>query len=112
MEIAERTVGQVSILDVSGRITLTQDHAFLKTKINSMIESGQTRVLVNLAEVSYIDSAGLGELLRAFTTIREAGGSLKLENASKRMHDLLSATKLLTVFQVFDSEPAAISSFS
>ena len=112
MQIDERTVGSVKVLDVTGQITFTQGDMLLKDKIHSMLHQGHKKILNNLAGVSYIDSAGLGELVGSYTTVTRAGGSLKLENVTKRMHDLLSITKLLTVFETFDKEQDAVQSFS
>ena len=112
MQIDERTVGNVKVLDVTGQITFTQGDMLLKDKIHSMLHQGHKKILINLAGVSYIDSAGLGELVGSYTTVTRAGGSLKLENVTKRMHDLLSITKLLTVFETFDKEQDAVQSFS
>ena len=112
MQIDERTVGSVKVLDVTGQITFTQGDMLLKDKIHSMLHQGHKKILINLAGVSYIDSAGLGELVGSYTTVTQAGGSLKLENVTKRMHDLLSITKLLTVFETFDKEQDAVQSFS
>lgn len=112
MQINERMVGSVKVLDVTGQITFTQGDALLKDKIHSMVNQGHKKILVNLAGVSYVDSAGLGELVGAFTTVARAGGSMKLENITKKMHDLLAITKLLTVFETFDKEQDAVQSFS
>ncbi len=113
MQIAERSAGHVKVLDLSGQITLTKgDDQLLKDKINSLVHQGHTHILVNLAGVTAMDSAGLGELVGSYTTVTKAGGSLKLVNLTKRLHDLLSITKLLTVFDTFDSEPDALRSFT
>jgi len=113
MQIAERSAGNVKVLDLSGPITLMKgDDQLLKDKINSLVHQGQKNILVNLAGVTAMDSAGLGELVGAYTTVAKAGGSMKLVNLTKRLHDLLSITKLLTVFDTFDSEQAALQSFS
>lgn len=112
MQIEQRTVGSVMILDLKGKITLGEGDEALKDKINSLILQGHKRMLLNLADVPYIDSAGLGEIVRTYTTVSRQGGQLKLVNLTKRITDLLSITKLLTVFETFDSEPEAIKSFS
>jgi anti-sigma B factor antagonist len=112
MEIEERTVGDVMVLDLKGRITLGEGDELLKDKVNSLVNQGHRKVILNLAQVPYIDSAGLGEIVRTYTTVSRQGGSLKLLNLTKRITDLLSITKLLTVFETFDSEPDAIRSFS
>lgn len=112
MQIEERTVGNVVILDLKGKITLGEGDELLKDKVNSLINQGQKKIILNLAEVPYVDSAGLGEIVRTYTTVSRQGGSLKLLNLTKRIADLLSITKLLTVFEVFESENDAVKSFS
>ena len=111
MKIDERSVGSVKVLDLTGQIKFTQGDEMLKDKIHSVVHQGSTKILVNLAGVDYVDSAGLGELVGAYTTVTKAGGHMKLLNLTKKMHDLLSITKLLTVFETFDSEQEAIKSF-
>lgn len=111
MEIAERTVNEVTILDLKGKMTLGEGDELLKEKINSMLAAGRKKLLLNLEGVPYIDSAGLGEVVRTYTTVSRQGGSLKLLNLTKRIEDLLSITKLLTVFETFDSETEAVQSF-
>jgi anti-sigma B factor antagonist len=111
MQIEERSVGDVTILDLKGKMTLGEGDELLKDKINSLIHQGQRKLLLNLEGVPYIDSAGLGEIVRTYTTVSRQGGNLKLVNLTKRITDLLSITKLLTVFETFDSEPEAVSSF-
>jgi anti-sigma B factor antagonist len=112
MQIEERTVGDVVVLDVKGRITLGEGDELLKDKVNSILNQGHRKIVLNLAEVPYIDSAGLGEIVRTYTTVSRQGGSLKLLNLTKRITDLLSITKLLTVFETFESENDALRSFS
>lgn len=112
MEIAERTVGDVTVLDLKGKMTLGEGDELLKDKINSLLANGQKKLVLNLEGVPYIDSAGLGEIVRTYTTVSRQGGSLKLLNLTKRIEDLLSITKLLTVFETFDSEADAVKSFS
>ena len=112
MEIVERTVSDVTVLDLKGKMTLGEGDELLKDKINSLLASGKKKLLLNLEAVPYIDSAGLGEVVRTYTTVSRQGGSLKLLNLTKRIEDLLSITKLLTVFETFDTEPEAIKSFS
>jgi anti-sigma B factor antagonist len=111
MQIEERIVGDVTILDLKGKMTLGEGDELLKDKINSLIHQGQKRLLLNLEGVPYIDSAGLGEIVRTYTTVSRQGGNLKLLNLTKRITDLLSITKLLTVFETFDSEKEAVASF-
>jgi anti-sigma B factor antagonist len=112
MQIEERVVGEVTILDLKGKITLGEGDEALKDKINSLIMQNRKRILLNLADVPYIDSAGLGEIVRTYTTVSRQGGQLKLVNLTKRITDLLSITKLLTVFETFESEPEALKSYS
>ena len=112
MQIDERTVGDVMVLDVKGKVTLGEGDEMLKDKVNSLVSQGNKKIVLNLAEVPYIDSAGLGEIVRTYTTVSRQGGSLKLLNLTKRITDLLSITKLLTVFETYDSESEAIRSFS
>ena len=112
MQIEERVVNNVTILDLKGKITLGEGDEALKDKINSLIQQDRKRILLNLGDVPYIDSAGLGEIVRTYTTVSRQGGSLKLLNLTKRISDLLSITKLLTVFETYDSEADAVRSFS
>ena len=112
MQITERTVGDVMVLDVKGKITLGEGDEMLKDKVNSLVNQGQRKIVLNLADVPYLDSAGLGEVVRAYTTVSRQGGSLKLLNLTKRISDLLAITKLLTVFETFDTEKEAVTSFS
>jgi len=111
MEIAERTVGDITVLDLKGKMTLGEGDELLKDKINSLLANSKKKLILNLEGVPYIDSAGLGEIVRTFTTVSRQGGSLKLLNLTKRIEDLLSITKLLTVFETFDSEADAVKSF-
>jgi anti-sigma B factor antagonist len=111
MQIEERIVGDVTILDLKGKMTLGEGDELLKDKINSLIHQGQKNLLLNLEGVPYIDSAGLGEIVRTYTTVSRQGGALKLVNLTKRITDLLSITKLLTVFETFDLEKDAVASF-
>ena len=112
MQIEERAVGDVVVLDLHGKITLGEGDELLKDKVNSLVNQGNKKIVLNLAGVPYIDSAGLGEIVRTYTTVSRQGGTLKLLNLTKRITDLLSITKLLTVFETFDSENDAIRSFA
>jgi anti-sigma B factor antagonist len=112
MQIEQRSVGDVTVLDLKGRVTLGEGDELLKDKVNSLLNQGQKKLVLNLADVPYVDSAGLGEIVRTYTTVSRQGGSLKLLNLTKRITDLLSITKLLTVFETFDSENEAVRSFS
>ena len=112
MQIDERAVGDVIVLDLKCKITLGKGDELLKDKVNSLVNQGHRKILLNLAEVPYIDSAGLGEIVRTFTTVSRQGGNLKLLNLTKRITDLLAITKLLTVFETYEAENDAIRSFS
>ena len=112
MQISERTVGDVVIVDISGKVTLGDGgDVMLRDKMRSLIQQGTKKVLLNLGDVSYVDSAGLGEIVQSYATIQKSGGKLKLLNVTKRIKDLLSITKLLTVFECHDSESDALKSF-
>ena len=111
MQIQERSVGEVKVLDLKGKITLGEGDELLKERVNGVIQKGQRKLLLNLEGVPYIDSAGLGEIVRTYTTVSRQGGKLKLLNLTKRIQDLLAITKLLTVFETYESEPDAIRSF-
>jgi anti-sigma B factor antagonist len=112
MQIEQRQVGSVMILDLKGKITLGEGDEALKDKINSLILQGHKKMLLNFGDVPYIDSAGLGEIVRTYTTVSRQGGQLKLVNLTKRITDLLSITKLLTVFETFDNEAEALQSYN
>ena len=112
MQIDERIVSNVTILDLKGKITLGEGDEALRERINQLMSKEQKRILLNLADVPYIDSAGLGEIVRTYTTVSRQGGQLKLVYLTKRITDLLSITKLLTVFETFDAEPEALKSYS
>ena len=111
MQIDERTVGGVTILDMKGKMTLGDGDELLRKKVGGIVEKGCKQIVLNLGDVPYIDSAGLGEIVRTYTTVSRQGGSLKLLNLTKRITDLLSITKLLTVFDTFDAEDEAVKSF-
>jgi anti-sigma B factor antagonist len=111
MNIKTRAVDDVTILDVSGKITLGEGTQALRGEIRKLLDEGHKKLLLNLGEVSYVDSSGIGELVSAFTTTSNKGGSLKLLNLTKKLQELLSITKLLTVFDVHDDENKALSSF-
>jgi anti-sigma B factor antagonist len=112
MQIVERSAGNVTILDLSGQIIFTEGDQQFKDKVNSLVHQGRKHILVNLANVTHMDSAGLGELVGAYTTVSKAGGSMKLLNLTKRLHDLLAITKLLTIFDSFESEQDALKQFT
>ena len=112
MTITERIVGDVALIDIKGRVTFGEGAELLRDKVNSLLNQGRKKLLLNLAGVDYLDSAGLGEMVGTFATVRRQGGTLKLLGLTSRIHDLLSITKLLTVFDTFDSEAEAVRSFS
>jgi anti-sigma B factor antagonist len=112
MQIETRNIGNVTVLDLKGKMTLGEGDELLKDKINSLVSQGYKNIVLNLDGVPYIDSAGLGEIVRTYTTVSRQGGKLKLLNLTKRIQDLLSITKLLTVFEVFESEQEAVQSFA
>ncbi len=111
MKIQERTVENVTILDMEGKLLIGEGDEQLREKVNGLVEGGKTKILLNLGEVPYMDSAGLGEVVRCYTTVSRKNGTLKLLNLTKRLEDLLSITKLLTVFETYDSEDEAVKSF-
>ena len=111
MNIEERVVGDVVVLDLTGKITLGDGDELLTDKVNSLLNQGRKQIVLNLAQVPYVDSAGLGAVVRTYTTVSRQGGSLKLVNLTKRITDLLAITKLLTVFETFDDEADAVRSF-
>ena len=111
LTIDTREVGQVAILDVQGRIVLGDEIHQLRDAVRGLVSEGKTKIILNLAEVDYIDSSGVGELVGCFTTVRNAGGELKLLNLSQKVHDVLHVTKLYTVFDIRDDEFTAVKSF-
>ena len=112
MKFTTRQVDGVTILDLSGRITLGEGSVTLRDAVKDALSKGSKNILLNLGEVDYIDSSGLGELVSAYTTVRNQGGELKLLNLTKKVHDLLQITRLYTVFDVKDDEATAIASFT
>ena len=111
MKIVERPVGDVVILDLQGKVLFGESGAALSETVARLAENGKKKILLNLAEVPYVDSAGLGEIVRCYTTVSRKGGRLKLINLTKKIKDLLAITKLLTVFETFDSEDEGVRSF-
>jgi anti-sigma B factor antagonist len=107
-----RQVGDVTVVDVSGRITLGEGSSELRDALRDLVAKGNKKILLNLGDVSYIDSSGIGELVSGFTSVSNQGGQLKLLNLTKRVKDLLQITKLYTVFEVHDDEAAAVRSFA
>lgn len=112
LKINVRESGNVLILDLIGRITIGEEVASLRNTIKEHLDSGQKNILLNLADVTYIDSTGLGQFVGSFATVTSLGGKLKLVNLQKKMHELMQITKLITVFETFDSESAALHSFA
>ena len=111
LTIASREVDSVTVLDLSGRITLGEGSVQLREAIRDLIGKGQKTILLNLGDVTYIDSSGLGELVSAFTTSKNQGAALKLLNLTKKVKDVLQLTKLYTVFDIYDDEATAIASY-
>jgi anti-sigma B factor antagonist len=112
LKMQAREVKGIMILDLSGRLVMGEACAAIRDEIRDQMAHGFRKILLNLGDVSYIDSAGLGELTAAYTSVRNREGSLKLMNLTKRVHDLMQITKLYTVFDVYDDEAAAIASFA
>jgi anti-sigma B factor antagonist len=112
MTIQERAVGSVTVLDLGGKLVLGDGDMLLKDKIHSLVFQGRKQIILNLGDVSYVDSSGLGSLVASSVTAKNNGGQIKLVSLTKRLQDLLSIAKLLTVFECFDSEEEAIGSFA
>jgi anti-sigma B factor antagonist len=112
MKASTRQMDGITIVDLSGRITLGEGSVVLRDTIRDIVGKGSKKILLNLGDVTYIDSSGIGELVSAFTTVRNQGGELKLLNLTKKVHDLLQITKLYTVFDVKDDEATAIAAFT
>ena len=111
INISERQAGDVTILDLDGKVTIGEGSVALRNAIRRLLGEGKSKILLNLAGVGYIDSSGIGELVSSFTAVNKEGGTLKLLNLTQKIQDLLAITKLLTVFDVYDSEGDALSSF-
>jgi anti-sigma B factor antagonist len=111
IQATHRDSGKVTVVDMSGKISLGDGSALLRTLVRQLLAEDRTLILLNLADVNYIDSSGIGELVSAFTTVKGRGGDMKLLNLTKKVHDLLQITKLFTVFEVFNEESQAIQSF-
>ncbi|MCZ2074891.1 MAG: STAS domain-containing protein [Bryobacteraceae bacterium] len=112
VKLSSRQVGDVTVIDAAGRITLGEGSSSFRDTVRDHIAKGNKKLLINLAEVSYIDSSGIGELVTAFTTVTNNGGQLKLLNLTHRVQDLLQITKLYTVFEVFSDEAVGVRSFA
>ncbi len=111
MKITERLVGDVTIIDVQGRIMFGDGEEEFKDAISRVIESGRVRLLINMAEVPHVDSVGINQVVRTYVSTRKRGGQMKLLKLSKRVRELLAITRLLTVFEAFESEEEAVASF-
>lgn len=112
MKVTCRRIDSVTVVDLAGRITLGEGATLLRETLRDLLAKGETQILLNLAEVSYIDSSGLGELVSGFSLVRKSGGDLKLLHLTRKVHDLLKITKLFTVFDVQDDEARAIAAFA
>jgi len=112
MKTSTRQVGDVTVVDVSGRISLGEESAALRDLIRDLLQKGDRKIVLNLAHVEYIDSSGLGTLVAAVSTARREGGDMKLANLTDKVGDLMQVTRLYTVFEIADDEPSAIKSFS
>lgn len=110
--ISERQAGDVTILDLSGKVTIGEGSVALRNAIRRLLGEGKNKILLNLGGVGYIDSSGIGELVSSFTAVNKEGGTLKLLNLTQKIQDLLAITKLLTVFDVYDTEAEALASYS
>ena len=111
MKIEMRSIGDVRILDCSGKITLGEGTMSIRNTVRDLLQGGAKKIILNLGDINYIDSSGVGELVSTYTTVVNGGGALKLLNMTKKLRDLLTITKLLTVFDVFDDEKAALAGF-
>ena len=112
LSIKERQSGEVMVLDLSGKITIGEGSVQLREEVRKLLDAGQKNILLNLGDVAYVDSSGIGELVSSYTTTSNQGGHLKLLNLTKKIQDLLMITKLLTVFETFDNEEAGLQSFN
>ncbi len=112
MKASTRQVDGIAVVDISGRITLGEGSTLLRDTVRDLVSKGKKQILLNLGDVTYIDSSGIGELVSAYTSVRNQGGELKLLNLTKKVHDLLQITKLYTVFDIKDDEAAAVKSFA
>ena len=112
INISERQAGDVTILDLEGKVTIGEGSVALRSAIRRLLGEGKNKILLNLGKVGYIDSSGIGELVSSFTAVNKEGGSLRLLNLTQKIQDLLAITKLLTVFDVYDDEGEALSSYN
>jgi len=112
LNITERQAGDITILDMNGKVTIGEGSVALRTTIRRILGEGKKNILLNLGQVGYVDSSGIGEFVSSFTAVNKEGGKLKLVNLTQKIQDLLAITKLLTVFDVYESESEALSSFN
>jgi anti-sigma B factor antagonist len=112
LKISHRSVGDVTVIDLGGKITIGEGSVQLREAVKTLLESGNKKILLNLGDVSYVDSSGIGELVNSFTIVKNQQGQLKLLNLTKKIQDLLMITKLLTVFDTYDNEDTAVASFA
>ena len=112
LNVSERQAGDITVLDLSGKVTIGEGSVALRSAIRRLLGEGKKNILLNLGQVGYVDSSGIGELVSSFTAVNKEGGKLKLLNLTQKIQDLLAITKLLTVFDVYDSEDEAINSYS
>jgi anti-sigma B factor antagonist len=112
LNITERQAGDITILDMNGKVTIGEGSVALRTTIRKLLGEGKKKIILNLAQVGYVDSSGIGEFVSSFTAVNKEGGTLKLLSLTQKIQDLLAITKLLTVFDVYDSESEALSSFN
>lgn len=112
LNLTERQAGDITILDMDGKVTIGEGSVALRNTIRRLLGEGKKKIVLNLSGVGYVDSSGIGELVSSFSAVNREGGSLKLLNLTQKIQDLLAITKLLTVFDVFDSESEAVSNFS
>jgi anti-sigma B factor antagonist len=111
MTLKERRVGDVSILDLKGRLVLDDGDDLLRDRINDLVNEGRLKIVVNLHDVTYVDSCGVGVLIAKYVSVRKKGGDVKLLNLTARSQRVMEISKLLTVFETFDSEDRALASF-
>jgi len=112
MKIDTRTVDDVTIMDIHGKITIGEGSAEIRNRVRDLLQAGRKKILLNMGDVSYVDSSGIGELVSSFTTVTNQGGRLKLLHLTKKLQELLAITKLLTVFETFNDEQEAVASYS
>jgi anti-sigma B factor antagonist len=111
MKFTSREVDGVTVLDLSGKIVLGEGSVTIRDAVRDVLAKGSNKILLNLADINYIDSSGIGELVSGLTAVKNAGGSLKLLQLTKKVKDLLQITKLYTVFDIYDEEAEAIASY-